>query len=54
MFFTYKLSYKHIIDLDLFKGARPAGILIELRDVNGFGALPSTSEYVEIEGRQNY
>jgi hypothetical protein len=32
----------------------PVDVLIELRDVNVFSALSSTSEPVKIEVRQNY
>jgi hypothetical protein len=54
LFFTNGPVWKHISDLDLLKGAKPVGVLIGLRGAQGFGALPSMSEPVEIEGHQRY
>jgi hypothetical protein len=50
-FFTNKPVKKHILDLDPLKDIKPVDVLIELRDVKGFGVFPSTSERAEIEGR---
>jgi hypothetical protein len=52
---NYKwLSTKTYPDLDCFNGTRPAGVLIELRADNGFVAILSTFQRIQIERRYNY